>query len=235
MVLFLHSFGKPKRLLAFISEPCHNSPVLRMNFHLFRERFHRYACFSLDQVRAAFPSFDRGNLHEWLRHGYLLRLRRGWFAFSDAAGLPGISDHVAGILHSPSYLSCETVLSRCGLIPESVVQLTSCTTLKPAFFENAFGQFSYRTLKPALFFGYAAVILPSGLPASVATPAKALCDYLYLNPSLSSTPSALEELRLDPGILAPLFDSGDLPRTAVRFASATLSARVALLRKVCLP
>lgn len=206
-----------------------------MNFHLFRDRFHRYACFSIEQVRAAFPSFDRGNFREWLRHGYLLRLRRGWFAFSDAASLPGISDHVAGILHSPSYLSCETVLSRSGLIPESVVQLTSCTTLKPAFFENSFGQFSYRTLKPSLFFGYAPAILPSGLSAPVATPAKALCDFLYLNPSLSSTPDALEALRLDPDILAPLFDSGELPLTAARFGSATLSARVALLRKVCLP
>lgn len=205
-----------------------------MNFHLFREGFHRYACFSLNQIRAAFPSFDCGNLHEWLRHGYLLRLRRGWFAFSDAANLPGISDHVASLLHSPSYLSCETVLSRCGLIPESVVQLTSCTTLKPAFFENAFGQFSYRTLKPALFFGYDTVVLPSGLSASVATPSKALCDYLYLNPALASTPADLEALRLDSDILAPLFNTGNLPLTVARFASPTLSARVELLRKVYL-
>lgn len=206
-----------------------------MNFQLFRDRFHRYACFSLDHVRAAFPSFDRGNFHEWLRHGYLLRLRRGWFAFADATSIPGISDHIAGLLHSPSYLSCETVLSRCGLIPESVVQLTSCTTLKPAFFENPFGQFSYRTLKPSLFFGYVPANLPSGLPATIATPAKALCDFLYLNPALTSSPEALSALRLDPDVLAPLFDSGELPRTAARFASPTISARIELLRTVCLP
>lgn len=206
-----------------------------MNYQLFRNRFRRYACFSIEQGRAAFPSFAPGNYHEWLRHGYLLRLRRGWFAFADAASIPGISDHIAGILHAPSYLSCETVLSRCGLIPESVVQLTSCTTLKPAFFENAFGQFSYRTLKPSLFFGYTPSLLPSGLPVPVATPAKALCDFLYLNPALAASPEAIEALRLDPEVLAPLFDSGGLLLTAARFASAALSARVELVRKVCLP
>ena len=205
-----------------------------MNFHRFRDRFHRFACFSVDQVLAAFPSFDRNNYRGWLAHGYLVRLRRGWYAFADAAEIPGISDHVASRIYSPSYLSCETVLSRCGLIPESVVQLVSCTPLKTARFENPFGQFTYRTLKPSLMFGYVPVSLPGGLHAFAATPSKALCDFLHLNPRLS-TPEDLEDLRLDPELLADLFDSGELPRTAARFASAALSRRLDLLRKVCLP
>jgi len=205
-----------------------------MNYQRFREHFHRYACFSGDQVRAAFPGFDRGNYREWLAHGYIVRLRRGWYAFSDAAGIPGIADHVAGRLYSPSYLSCETVLSRCGLIPESVVQLVSCTTLKTAFFENPFGEFSYRALKPSLFFGYAPVALSGGLHAFAATPAKALCDFLHLNPRLSS-PGDFASLRLDGDLLAALVSSGELARTAARFASPSLSRRLALLEKVCLP
>ena len=205
-----------------------------MTFQRFRERFRCFACFSGGEVRAAFPGFDRGNYREWIAHGYLRRLRRGWYAFADAAGIPGISDHLAGRIYSPSYLSCETVMSRCGLIPESVVQLVSCTSLKTAYFENAFGQFTYRTLKPSLMFGYAPASLPGGLHAFAASPEKALCDFLHLNPGLS-TPDDIEALRLDADILSGLFASGALERTAARFGSAALSRRLALVRKVVLP
>ena len=217
-----------------VSETHKDLCVSGMNFNRFRDRFHRFACFSGAQVLAAFPGFARGNYREWIAHGYLVRLRRDWYAFADTAEIPGICDHVASRIYSPSYLSCETVLSRCGLIPESVVQLVSCTPLKTARFENPFGQFAYRTLKPSLMFGYVPVPLPGGLHAFAATPSKALCDFLHLNPHLSS-PDDLEALRLDPELLADLFDSGELPRTAARFASPALSRRLDLLRKVCLP
>lgn len=40
------------------------------------------------------------------------------------------------------------------MIPESVVQFTSVTTLKTANFENLWGQFSYQNVKESLMFGY---------------------------------------------------------------------------------
>lgn len=201
-----------------------------MNYHIFRKTFSPLACFSTNQVKAAFPGFDRGNYAEWTRHGYLVRLRRGWYAFSESAKLPGISDYIAGKIYSPCYISCETVLSRCGLIPESVVQHTCVSTLKTAHFRNDFGEFSYRTLKPDLFFGFETETVGSGLPVPVATPAKALCDWLYLNPQYR-TPQDLLELRLDPEILAGLFCDGSIAQTASRFSNPRLRDRVTLLGK----
>ena len=125
-----------------------------MNYITFRERFHDFACFSNEQVVAAFPRFDRGNYSTWLGKGYIKRLRRSWYAFADVAGTPGIGDYFAGRMYSPSYLSCEYVMARTGLIPESVVQFTSVTSLKTASFKNDFGEFSYRSVKPELMFGY---------------------------------------------------------------------------------
>ena len=126
-----------------------------MNYVTFRERFHGLACFSNEQVLAAFPRFDRGNYSTWLKKGYIKRLRRSWYAFADVADTSGIGDYFAGRMYSSSYLSCEYVMARAGVVPESVVQFTSVTSLKTASFKNDFGEFSYRSVKPQLMFGVA--------------------------------------------------------------------------------
>ena len=202
-----------------------------MNYQTFRSSLSRYACFSVEQAAAVFPGFSRANFGEWIRQGYLVRLRRGWYAFAEAADIPGISDYFAGRIYAPSYLSCESVMSRCGLIPESVVQITSVTSLKTANFSSSFGEFSYRTVKPELMFGYDVQMVGGGLPFHVASPAKALCDFLYLNPHYSSC-AELEELRLDEDIMDNLFRDGSLENVARRFSSHSLSAKIEKLKEM---
>ena len=202
-----------------------------MNYITFRSRFHAFACFSNEQVVAAFPRFDRGNYSTWLGKGYIKRLRRSWYAFADVADTPGIGDYFAGRMYSPSYLSCEYVMARTGLIPESVVQFTSVTSLKTASFKNDFGEFSYRSVKPELMFGYGVEHVGDGLPVNVATPAKALCDFLYLN-SQYDTPEEIEALRLDPDVLAEIAANGDLDGVVARFGSQALARRMRLVKEV---
>jgi hypothetical protein len=202
-----------------------------MNYIIFRERFHGFACFSNEQVVAAFPRFDRGNYSTWLGKGYIKRLRRSWYAFADVAGTPGIGDYFAGRMYSPSYLSCEYVMARTGLIPESVVQFTSVTSLKTASFKNDFGEFSYRSVKPELMFGYGVEHVGDGLPVNVATPAKALCDFLYLN-SQYDTPEEIEALRLDADVLEEISRDSALDGVADRFGSRALVRRIKLVKEV---
>ena len=202
-----------------------------MNYITFRERFHDFACFSNEQVVAAFPRFDRGNYSTWLGKGYIKRLRRSWYAFADVADTPGIGDYFAGRMYSPSYLSCEYVMARTGLIPESVVQFTSVTSLKTASFKNDFGEFSYRSVKPELMFGYGVEHVGAGLPVNVATPAKALCDFLYLN-SQYDTPEEIETLRLDADVLEEISRDSALDGVADRFGSRALVRRIKLVKEV---
>ena len=202
-----------------------------MNYITFRERFHGFACFSNEQVLAAFPRFDRGNYSTWLGKGYIKRLRRSWYAFADTANILGIGDYFAGKMYSPSYLSCEHVMARVGLIPESVVQFTSVTSLKTASFKNDFGEFFYRSVKPQLMFGYGVESVNGGLPVLVATPAKALCDFLYLNPQYD-TRGEIEALRLDPDVLEEISRDGGLDGVASRFDSRALARRIRLVKEV---
>ena len=202
-----------------------------MNYIAFRERFHDFACFSVEQAAAAFPGFSRGNYVSWLAKGYIKRLRRSWYAFADVASLPGIGEYFAGRIYSPSYLSCEQVMARSGLIPESVVQFTSVTSLKTESFKNDFGEFFYRSVKPQLMFGYRVETVGDGLPVQIATPEKALCDFLYLN-SQYDTKDEIEALRLDPDVLAEISANSRLDSTAARFGSQALARRVGLVKEI---
>ena len=202
-----------------------------MNYIDFRARFHDFACFSNEQVLAAFPGFARENYSAWLEKGYIKRLRRSWYAFADVADVPGIGDYFAGKIYSPSYLSCEHVMARAGLIPESVVQFTCVTSLKTASFKNDFGEFFYRSVKPQLMFGYQVETVGGGLPVNVATPAKALCDFLYLN-SQYDTPDEIEALRLDADVFAEIASGGELDGVVARFGSQALARRIKLAKRV---
>ncbi len=83
-----------------------------------------------------------------------------------------------------------------GIIPEAVTAVTSVTSNRPASYSNDFGEFSYQTVKPALFFGYKPMILSPHGSYLLAFPEKAILDLLYLY-SQYNTEEALMELRLD--------------------------------------
>jgi predicted transcriptional regulator of viral defense system len=188
-------------------------------------------CFSIHQVYAWQPGFDRNNFVRWTRKGYLVRLRQGIYAFPEYRGKPDMAAYFASRIYNPSYISLHSALSFYGLIPESVVQITSITSLKTAVFKNVFGEYSYKSIRNDLMFGYVARPIGDGRAIPYATREKALLDLLYLYP-FYNTEQELIELRLDGDVLRE-----DLSRTAwkslmERFRSDALGNRARLLCQV---
>ena len=140
------------------------------------------ACFNTYQVFAWKPDFDRNNITRWLKKGYLVRLRQGYYAFPEYKAKPDYSRYFANRIYKPSYISLHTALSFYGMIPESVVQTTSVTSLKTTSFMNDFGEYSYHTVKENLMFGYDLKPMADNRTIQFATPEKALLDLLYLYP-----------------------------------------------------
>lgn len=130
------------------------------------------ACFSIDQVYAWQPGFDRNNLSRWIKKGLLIRLRQGYFTFPEYKGKPDYAWYFANRMYRPSYISLHTALSFHGIIPESVIQITSVTSLKTAYFKNPFGEYSFKTLKKELMFGYLLKPMPDGRALQMADPEK---------------------------------------------------------------
>lgn len=202
-----------------------------MNFIEFKKQMFDLVCFHVNQVFAWQAGFDRNNLTRWVKKGYLIRLRQGYFTFPEYSGKADFYLYVANQIYRPSYISLHTALSFYGLIPESVVQITSVTSLKTATFTNSMGEYSYKSMKEGLMFGYQLKPITDNLTIRFATPEKAILDLLYLYPFYNSV-QELEELRLDEDYLSKELNKDLLMSYNAKFQSASLTHRMKLLFKV---
>lgn len=134
-------------------------------------------------------------LSRWVRAGRLIPLRRGAYLLPEHLRRRSApAEQLANLLVRPSYVSLERALSLHGLIPESVPVVQSVTSGRPLRLETAAGDFWFRHVKPAWFFGYRELAVAGGR-ALVATPEKALLDLVYLSPG-EFTAERIEGLRL---------------------------------------
>ena len=201
-----------------------------MSFLEFKDKMFDLACFNIYQIYAWQPGFDRNNLTRWTKKGYLIRLRQGYFAFSEYKHKPDYALYFANRIYRPSYISLHTALAFYGMIPEAVVQITSITSLKTATFTNDFGEYSYNNIKENLMFGYELKPIADNRTIQFAAPEKALLDLLYLYPFYDSQ-QELEELRLDEDYLQEDLNKELLMDSCDKFQSKALDNRVKLLFK----
>lgn len=205
----------------------------------FKNRLLPEGCFSIHQARAFFPSFDRNNLSRWAKNGLLVKLRQGWYAFPELLQRVDFARYIAGRIYRPSYISLHTALSIYGVIPEAVASINSVTTLKTSEFQNDFGQFTYQSVKPEMFFGYKPLALPANktivnapeMSWFIAHPEKALLDLLYLYPFYDNE-AELEQLRLDEDFMANEIDLARLAAYQQQMACKALDQRVSILLKL---
>jgi predicted transcriptional regulator of viral defense system len=114
-------------------------------------------------------------VHRYARRGALVKLRNGLYALADR--LPS-ELAMANRLYQPSYISFEYALAYYHLIPETVYTITSATS-RPTRTLTAVGKtFEYHRLKRSAFTGYEPTKI-AGETVLIATPEKAVADYLY--------------------------------------------------------
>lgn len=196
-----------------------------MLFLEFRKKLFDLACFNINQIYAWDPDFNRNNLVRWTKQGLIIRLRQGYYTFPEYGGKSDYIWYFANRIYRPSYISLHTALSFYGMIPEAVIQISSVTSLKTASFSNAFGEYSYRSVKEELMFGYEHKPVTDSLTLLFALPEKAILDLLYLYPFYNSE-QEMEELRLDESFMAEDLKKELLMEYTVRIKSRALESRV---------
>jgi len=202
-----------------------------MNFIEFKSKMQEVACFSLNQIYAFQPNFDRNNLVRWKKKGYLIALRNGYYTFPDFLSQPSYAYFLANKMYAPSYVSLHSALAFYDIIPEAVVQITSVSSLKTAFFSNPFGQFSYQNLKSELMFGYDLKPMDKRRNILFATPEKAILDLLHLYPFYNNEQEMIE-LRFDEVFMQDELNVERLNDFTEKFKSKALRKRVDLMLKV---
>ncbi len=150
-----------------------------MKFLEFKEALKNKLVFTYNDIRKIAPAFHRRQLVEWQKAGYIIKIRNGYYCFSDQEKNEQLLYYFANKLYKPSYISLVSAMSYYNLIPEAVFNITSVGTLKTTLFDTTYGRFEYKNIKPSLFFGYQLVSNNSFI-IKIAEPEKMILDYCYL-------------------------------------------------------
>lgn len=154
-----------------------------MNFKEFKSLVRDYPVidskvFDLLSMR---PEILRNQITDWIKKGYLIKLKKGLYVFDEAERQKKVSKFfLANQIYTPSYVSLESALSFYGFIPEAVYSITSISTKKTSSFRNSLGVFSYQSLKTSAFDYFEIKKDEFGNQFKIASPEKALLDFLYL-------------------------------------------------------
>lgn len=166
-----------------------------MNAIAFQNQLSSFPVFSLEDARKSSSDFSYRQIDRWAKKGYLRKIKRGFYTLEQHRADEQFLFYTANKIYSPSYISLETALKYYGLIPEEVFQLTSVSTKKTTKFYTPVGNYSYRHIKPELFFGYR-IVESENHQILLAEPEKAILDYLYLN-SFLKTADDFRSLRIN--------------------------------------
>ena len=196
-----------------------------MNFLSFKEKMYKLVCFTTNQISIWFPDFNNNNLTRWINKGLLIRLRQGLYTFPEYKSNIDFIYYFANRIYQPSYISLFTALSFYGMIPETIIQITSVTSLKTVIFKNDFGEYSYKSLKEELFFGYDLKSINGGLMLKFSKPEKALLDLFYLYPFYNSEKDMID-LRFDEDFIQDNLDVDLLTNYSSQFKSKAVDNRI---------
>lgn len=134
-----------------------------------------------------------------VKKGALLRLKNGFFLITSRF-IRGKVDYpyeqIANLLYGPSYVSLEWALSFYNLIPERVSMITSVTTGSNRDYSTPIGHFTYRHLSSSRYsvgFAHKEIMGQMG-GFLIATPEKALVDWVYFTCKNMNQSELLEDL-----------------------------------------
>lgn len=196
-----------------------------MRFRDFESKVQELSFFNLNNIRKLDPGFHRRQLVDWQQRGYIKPFVGGTYILADREVDEGLLFMAANQIYPPSYVSLESALAYHQVIPESVLGVTSVSSRKTQQFESTWGQFSYRSIKPAFMFGYQVVKDKPTQMYLVASLEKAILDYVYLNPHVT-TVEDFDGLRWNKDVLSSLGESEGFIRYLQLFDKHALENRV---------
>jgi len=126
--------------------------------------------------------------------GHLTRLGRGRWGFKDRIGLFALPEYLT--MPYPSYVSLHSALSHHGMISQIPSVVYAVSPARTRMYSTPLGTVSVHHVQPSFFFGYERALKSD---AKIATPEKALIDFLYLSPARSNLFRSLPELELPRG------------------------------------
>ncbi len=195
-----------------------------MKFVDFKQKFKKFIVLTQNQIRLVDPDFNINRLGDWQKKGYLKKIIKGYYIFADQELNEDVCCHIANQIYKPSYISTYYALRYYNLIPEAVYQHTSISSRQTRNFSTDVGRFSYRHVKPELFFGYTQC-KHLNFCYYIADLEKAVLDFLYFDSGLE-TEDDYVQLRVSPEEFFRACNLDKLKIYLAKFENKSLEARV---------
>lgn len=138
-----------------------------------------------------------------LKNNDILRLKRGLYCLTKKYQKHPLDNFsISQIVYGPSYVSMESALSYYGLIPEGVF-ITTCVSMNRSMaFKTDIGDFVYHRVPQGQLYAGVKQVMSENSLFYIASPWKALCDYVYVHKANWASIDPLENsLRIDPETL----------------------------------
>ncbi len=155
-----------------------------MKYLTFKQKIEPFPVFSSGLISSLVENTNilKVQLSDWKKKGLISQPRKGLYVLGkEYRKIEPSLFYLANQMYIPSYISLESALRFYGLIPEFVAQITSVTSRNTSEFQNEFGSFSYQHLKPECFSGFTALKDENNFNILIASPEKAIVDFLYFN------------------------------------------------------
>jgi len=148
-------------------------------------------------------------LKRLVKKGELLRIKRNLYLIPAEDRIKNIhSFEIANYIMLPSYVSQESALSFYGLIPETPYTTTSVTPGRSREFHTCIGNFSFNHLPMEKYNNSYYQFIQDDNKFLIATPLKALIDYILLKRKTYKSLSEIEEdLRINSDTLSEYVNS----------------------------
>ncbi len=177
-----------------------------MRFLDFKNNLKKFVVFELSDIQTYDPEFNLVQLTQWQDKGYIKKLIKGKYIFSDLEINEEIQFVIANELLSPSYVSMQMALSWYGIIPEGVYSITSVSTRRTTDYDTEAGDYSYKKIKEDAFFGdVVKEISKFDQGYRIARLEKAIIDLFYYENKITSKED-IESLRFNEAVIKSTID-----------------------------
>ncbi len=168
--------------------------------------------FTMEDVIALFPVNGQrryGLVKRAIASGEVIHIRRGLYCLAPQYRKRKVNLYsLAQRINGPSYISLESALSWYGWIPEAVYTLTSVSLNRSRDFDTPLAFFSYTRVPQKVFYTSVQRITDDDDNSFLmATPLKALADYVYVNKKdWAGAKPVTESMRIDREELGSITD-----------------------------